>query len=208
MTHAMTQAVQQLLVPALLWFFFIGGVFSIAVGIGLVCFSSRMFLLFDTMNRWVSFRRVFKPVAIQRDSWPFFERYRRWFALVFIVAGIFSIINLITRIDIHQLSVLAGGGLTLPPAFAEWIFSSMWWFLLIGSVLAIVVSVMLGFFPAAMHKLEQQSGRWYSSRHISKGADAMHTPLDRLTLKYPRALGGVIVITAVVNVIVVGRQLF
>lgn len=204
----MTQAVQQLLVPPLLWFFFIGGIFSVAVGIGLICFSARMFSMFEIMNRWVSFRRALKPVAIQRDSWPFVERHRRWFALVFIVASIFSIFNLIAQIDIHQVSSLANGKLKISPVFVEWIVSSMWWFLLIGSVVTIAVGVVLGFFPEAMRRLETQSGRWYSTRHVSKGMDAMHTPLDKLVFKHPRIFGAVIVVAALVNLIVVGRRLF
>lgn len=208
MTDTMTHMAQQLLVSPLLWLLFIGGVFSVAIGIGLVCFSSRVFSFCDRMNQWVSFRRALKPAAIPRDSWPFFERYRRWFALVFIVASIFSITHLITRIDAHQLGMLASSRLQVPPAFAEWIFSSVWWFLLIGSVLTIAVSVMLGFFPAALHKLDQQSGRWFSLRHTYKDVDLMYTPLDKLAYRYPRALGGLIVIAALANVIVVSRQLF
>lgn len=208
MTHTMTQAVQQLLVPPLLWFFFIGGVFSIAVGIGLVGFSSRMFSLFDIMNRWVSFRKASKPMAIQRESWPFVERHRRWFALVFIVASLFSIVNLVSRIDMPRLGILASAKLQVPLSYVEWMLSSMWWFLLLGSVLTIMVGIALGFFPAAMGKLEKQSGRWYSSRNLAKGADTMHTPLDKLVLKHPRILGAIIVIAALVNVVAVGNHLF
>jgi hypothetical protein len=202
------QAAQQLIVPALFWFFFIGGLCSVAVGVGLVCFSSRMFSLFDVMNRWVSFRRAFKPMAIPKDSWPFFERHRRWFALAFITASIFSIINLMWRIDMPRVVSQVSAKLHVPLSFADWIVGSMWWLMLIGGVLTTVVGVALGFFPEAMRNIEKRSNRWYSSRNVAKNADTMHTPLDKLALKYPRTLGVVIVVAAAANVIAVGNRLF
>lgn len=202
-----TQAVQQLLFPPVLWFFFIGGIFSIAVGIGLIGFSSRTYVLFERMNRWVSFRQASRPMAVPRDSWPFIERHRRWFALVFVVAGIFSVYNLIWRLDIGKLVVMASGKYQVPAVFAAWLAASAWWFLLIGSVVTVLVGIGLGFFPAAVKRVEQWSDSWYSSRHVTRQADVMHTPLDRLAMRHPRWLGLAIVVVATGNVIAIGNRL-
>jgi hypothetical protein len=151
-------------------------------------------------------------MAIPKDSWPFFERHRRWFALVFIVASIFSIVNLVWRIDMPRVVSQVSAKLHVPLSFADWIIGSMWWFMLIGGVLTAAVGVALGvfpkFFPKAMGDFEKWSNRWYSSRNVAKGADTMHTPLDKLALKYPRTLGLIIVVAAVANVVAVGNRLF
>jgi hypothetical protein len=159
------------------------------------------------MNQWVSFRQVSKPMAVPRDSWPFVERHRRWFALVFIVASLFSIANLLWRLDVYALTVLASTRYHVPVSFAAWIIKSVWWFLLIGSVLTTVVGIGLGFFPEAVRRVEQWSNRWYSSRHVSKVADVQHTPLDKLALTHPRWLGAIIIVIALGNVIAIGRRL-
>jgi hypothetical protein len=202
------QVVQYLLFPPILWFFFIGGIFSIVVGIGLVGFSSRTYVFFERMNRWVSFRQVSRPIAVPRDSWPFIERHRRWFALVFIAAGIFSVCNLIWRLDIGKLVVMASAKYHVPVAFAAWLAASGWWFLMIGSVVAVLVGIGLEFFPATIKQVEQWSDRWYSSRHVSRQADVMHIPLDRLALRHPRWLGASIIVVATGNVIAIGNRLF
>ena len=207
MTLTLTQAGQQTLVPAILWFFLIGAIFSLVVGIGLMCASSRMFPWFNTMNRWVSLREAGKPMAVPRDSWPFFERHRRWIAVVFIAGGLLSILNLILRLDLPTMIGITSAKVHMSTGFIAWLMSSMWWLLLLGSALAIVVGVMLGFFPKTIARLEQLSNRWYSTRHVAKSADVMHNPLDRLVARYPRALGAFIAIAALINVVLIGMRL-
>jgi hypothetical protein len=202
------QTVQQLLFPPILWFFFLGGIFSIAVGVGLVGFSSRTYVFFDRMNRWVSFRQVSRPMAVPRDSWPLIERHRRWFALVFIVAGIFSVCNLIWRLDIGQLVVVTSAKYRVPVVFTAWLAASGWWFLMIGSVVTVLVGLGLGFFPETVRKVGLWSDRWYSTRHVGRPAEVMHVPLDRLALHHPRWLGASIIAVATGNVIAIGNRLF
>ncbi len=210
MTPVTTQVIN-LIVPPVLWFFFIGGIFSMAIGIGLICFSSRVYQLFDRMNRWVSFRQVSKPMAIPRDSWPFMERNRRWIALVFIVASLLSIANLLWRLDAAALAGMAGLASVkyhVPRAFAIWLITSAWWFLLIGSGVAALVGVGLGFFPQTVKRVEQWPGLWFSPRNMTKGAETQYTPLDKLALTHPRWLGTIIVVVALGNVIAIGHRLF
>jgi hypothetical protein len=202
------QALQQLLFPPLLWFCFIGGIFSFAVGIGLLFFSSRMYALFAVMNSWVSFRKVSRPMALPRDSWPFFERNRRVIAVVFIAASILSVFNLVWLLDLDKVVQVVRMKSGLPDSFIAWIVSSLWWLLLFGSLLTAVVGTALGFFPKAMLAMEQWSNRWYSSRNVAKGADDMLTPLDTLAQTHPRPLGAVIATAALGCVIAIGNRLF
>jgi hypothetical protein len=203
-----TQAAQQLFGPSLLWFCFLGGLFALAVGVGLVCFSSRTFAVFERMNRWISFRKGFKPMAVPRDSWPFIERHRRWFALAFVVAGACSIANLLMRLQTGKLAALISEKFRVPVAFAEWLTASGWWLLMIGSLLGVATGIALAFFPQAVNRVEQWSSRWVSTRNISRPAEAIYTPLDQLALRHPRVLGGFIVAAALVNLMVVGGRLF
>lgn len=195
----MTQTVMQWLLASLIWFFLLVGVVGFAVGLGLIFCSERMIILFEKSNQWISFRRVLKPVAIQRDSWPFVERHRRSLGLVLLIVSIFTIFNLTIGFDVERVS----SSLTMGRITAQIVVLSVWWFFLIGSVAAIMTGVLLLFFPGVVHKLEQQSGRWYSSRHLSRNLETMHAPLDSLALTYPRELGAVVAVLSLANIVLV-----
>lgn len=198
----------QLLVPSILLFFLIGGIFSAAAGLGLIVSGARTLRFFDQMNRWVSWRRTTKQMAVSRDLWPWLQRYRIAFAVIIVVASAYSAFNLIARDLTAVLANLIGAGLNVPNAFAAWIVSGLRWFLILGSVLGIVVGVMLGLFPKALIALEQTSSRWYSSRGASKAADTMHFTLDKWVGDNPRITGWVILILALVEVIDIAALLF
>ena len=46
--------IDQLIVPSVIWFFFVGGALAVAVGAGLILRSARTFRLFGLANRSVS----------------------------------------------------------------------------------------------------------------------------------------------------------
>lgn len=202
------EVIHQLLVPFALRTFFIGGLFSLLVGFGLIVASAPTLRIFATMNRWVSYRTKLKPLSIPRDSWSMVEKHRRWFALVFIVAAIYALYHLTMTINAAAVAQYIAIKLHVPRLFAAWITASLWWFMIIGNALAVLIGVMLGFFPATMASLETDSKRWYSFRTASKGADAMHLSLDQWVAAYPRTAGAIIVIASLVEVIVVGVRVF
>src|SRR5262249_42457214 len=67
------------------------------------------------------------------------------------------------------------------------------WFLVVGTVLAVVVAVLILFFPGRMTALETRLNRWYSTRNILPPAgEAMRFPLDAPVQGSPRAAGWLI----------------
>ena len=191
----------QLLVPSILLFFLIGGIFSVAVGLGLIVSGARTLRFFGLMNRWVSWRRTTKQIAVSRELWPLLQRYRVAFAVIIVAASAYSAFNLIARALTVVLANVVGAGLHVPSAFVAWIVGSVRWFLVIGSILGVAVGAMLGFFPNALMVLEKGSSHWYSSRGVSKGGDAMHFTLDKWVGDNPRITGWIILILAVIEVI-------
>lgn len=203
-----TAVVQQLFVPFTLMFFFVGGIFCIAVGFGLIVFQDKMPKFFEVMNRWVTFRRHFKAMAVPRDIWPALQKYRRLVAFAIIAGAIFSLVSLLTRIDTHAVAALFALRMHGPRPFVQWIVDSAWWLLLLGSVLAIVVGTMLVFSPQPLAALEKLSSRWISTRELSKGADAMHMTLDQWVAAHPKRAGWIIVVLAAIEVIDIGVLMF
>ncbi len=186
--------VDEILVPVVFLFFLVSGVFGVGLGIGLIVFRGRVFRLFGPMNRWVSVRKGFKPMEARHDIEPFVHMYRRWFGALFIIGGTFSIIMLAAKVDVAAVTSVFG--LRRFSLIGPWLIQSIATFLIIGSLLAIAIGIILGFFPRALAALETRTNRWVSSRQIGKGGDTMHLPLDRWFESSPRTSGGILAVAA------------
>jgi hypothetical protein len=202
------QAAVHVLASALLKFCFLGGIVGIFVGVGLLFRSAAMFHMFDTMNRWISFRKAFKPMEIPRDSSRFFQEHRRVVAAVVVAAAFFTLYNLLFRFNVSHAAQLIGMRMKLPAAWVEWLLSSLVWFLLIGNTVAIAVGAMLAFAPAPMARLETVSARWISTRRFMKVTDTMHDEPDHWVHHSPRAIGAVLTLLATAEVVYVGTLIF
>ncbi len=199
----------QLLIPAVFLFFLVSGVSGVALGIGLIVFRSRVFRLIGPMNRWVSARKTLKPIEESHDLDRFVHRYRYWFSAIFILGGAFSIFILVTRMHVTVLAAALGASRfsVLVPV----VIQSLGALLIVGSVLAVAVGVILGFFPRALAVLEKRMNLWVSSRRIARGVDDPHLPLDRWFQSSPRVAGCVLTVAALIltvnsAVVLIGRH--
>ena len=205
MPHINNYIFDQLLIPSLIWFFFIGGVFAAAVGVGLIVSSDKVFRLLGLMNQSVSTRRAMRPMDMQRDSGSFIWKYRRLIGTLFVVGAAYAVYGLIARVD--NLSVVALLNLKLPPLFVLWLVQSVRLFLIGGCLVSIVVGVLLGFFPDTMSSLEKRASRWHSTRQMVPDAEKMNLALDNWVTAYPRATGWILVFPALGMAAYFGGQL-
>lgn len=186
----------QLLIPIMYAFFLVSGIAGLALGIGLAVFRTRVFLLFKPMNRWVSVRKQLAPMDVPHTIEPFVHQHRRWFSVLFIVGGLFSILMLVANAHATTVASLFGAGRV---SDLESLTIHMVGALLIaGSILSIAIGVLLGFFPDKLRALEKRSNRWISSRQMAKGVDDMHLPLDRWFESSPRTAGCILAVAALI----------
>ena len=76
---------------------------------------------------------------------------------------------------------------------------TMKWFLVVGSVLAVVVAVLILFFPGRLAALEARLNKWYSTRNILPPAgESMRLPLEILVEASPHAAGWIIAAASLV----------
>ena len=64
-------------------FFLLGGVALLAVGVSLIVNSAGALRFFGSMNRWVSMRRMSRPLEIPRDTRQAVQKYRHVLAAIF-----------------------------------------------------------------------------------------------------------------------------
>jgi hypothetical protein len=201
--------IDQILLPSFLTFLFIGGVFSLLVGIGLIVRSELMFRIFDQMNRWVSLRRKTRALEIPRDCWPLILRYRYALSALITVGAIYSLIELTSSMDITTGVSALSHSFHLPEQFVSWILSSIRLFLLGGCTLGIAVGLMLGFSLTGISKLEDLSKTWISTRStaLGKEANVMHAGLDKFVVSFPSAAGWIITLMSMIEITLVGMRM-
>ena len=196
MPHLNNYVVDEILVPVVFLFFLVSGIFGVGLGIGLIVFRARIFQLFGPMNRWISARKNLESMEAQHEIEPFVHKYRRWFSALFILGGIFSIFMLAAKVD--AVAVTSVFGIRRSSFIGPWVIQSLVTSLIIGSVLAVAIGIILGFFPRALAALEMRTNHWYSSRQFAKGADEMYVPLDRWFESSPRTAGCILAVAALI----------
>jgi hypothetical protein len=188
-------AVRQWAAEFLTVLFLVAGFVILVVGVSLVLNSAGTLRFFTGMNRWVSTRRSYRTVEVPRDTRESVLKYRRWLAVVFIAGGLFALYGLTMRYDARAAVQLFGLGI-FKASFAGWLVDSACWVLIVGNLAAIVVGVMLAFFPDALVAIEARGARWYSERQFAKDRESMNLTLDAWVARYPRAAGCTIVLFA------------
>lgn len=183
------------LAQAMVVFFLLCGVTLLAFGVSLIVNSAGALRLIAGMNRWVSMREATKPLEVPRDTRHVVQKYRYAFAAVFVIGGAYAIYGLLTHFNTDAMIRLLGLK-SFSRDVAPWLADSLRWLLIVGNLFAIIAGVMLAWFPGYVAVLEARAGGWVSMRRMIKGADNMNIKLDSWVAVYPRAIGAVIVLAA------------
>jgi uncharacterized protein YjeT (DUF2065 family) len=197
--------VTQLLVTTLMVFLFVGSLLGLALGIGLLLRASVMLPFIQLMNQWVSTRQALRPLELPLQVAPA-AGGARWFGAVLAGLGGFSAAILLGRLDPAALAALFK--VDARASLLGVLLEALHWFLVLGSVTAVVTGIMLLFFPQAWRKVEARANHWYSTRQLEIAGDALHPSLDRIVEAFPRASGAVILALSAIAIAASGMLLF
>lgn len=195
----------QILVSTVVLFLFVTSLLGLVLGLGLVLRSTAILPFMALMNQWVSTRQALKPLEFPVHV-ASAAAGARWFGVILVAVGAYSAVVLVGSFDVQRVAALfridaryslAGLGL-----------ETLKWFLVVGSVAAIVTGIMLLFFPRAWRSVEDRANRWYSTRDLELAGDTVYMSLDKMVEAFPRAAGGVIVVISLVAAIASGIVLF
>ena len=150
------------LLPAFFVFALVWALAGALIGAGLIASRDTTLRFFAWVNAWVSARSRLKWAELPRDIDRTMFAYRTWFAVLFIAGGLFTLFLLIGRFDVDRMAAR-------PELIRSWLLQSAKAILVAGSVLAVVVGVLLAFFPRAMRALETVANRWVSTRQADYG---------------------------------------
>jgi hypothetical protein len=159
------------------------------------------------MNRHISTRQALKSVSVAHDIGPAVQRYRMWFAAVFVIGAAYSLYSLTLRFDTVAITA-AMAAPKAPSVLAISIVESLRWFMIVLSAIACGVGIMLAFFPGTLQAIEARSNQWYSMRKATAPLETHHFALDRWVETHPLLAGWGITIGALIVVISSGIILF
>lgn len=169
-----------------LLFFLIASVFSFLVGIGLATRSKKAMRFFDLMNRWISVRRMMRPLSVPHYVEPALLKRRIILGTVIIIGAAISI-RLLADTDLRPALRLFDGSLSAPEIAG--VSENLRLFLIVGNVICLLVGVLLLFFPRMLAMLENFTDHWYSIRKRTLPLHRMHMEVDCWVLKHPTSTG-------------------
>jgi hypothetical protein len=192
----MLSLLDRVVVPTLVIFLLLASTASTLLGLALMFRGAKAIAFMRSMNRWVSTRRALRPAELPRRFAVESRRGKVLLALFLLFGGLFALYMLLVRIEIPRVAVVLGVNLR------RWFLAgvalqTMKWFLVLGCALAVVISVLIVFFPSRLAALEARLNRWYSTRNILPPAgESMRYPLDMMVEAAPRSSGCVIAVAS------------
>lgn len=181
----------QLIIPFLLIFLFIGSLGGVVLGCTLLLRSAPAIQFIRGMNRWVSMRQATRELEIPREV----LRPSKWLGIFLVAGGAFACYYLLARLQIPRSAMSIAD-----PMFGTALaIDSARWLLVAGCLVSVAMGILVLFFPGALRALEARINRWVSTRHLlSPESGRMRTPLDLLVEAYPRAAGWVIAMSSLI----------
>ena len=185
-----------------------GNLFALFIGVLMIAAPQRLGDLFKISNRWISTRRVTKPLEMPRQADRAMLRYPRVLGAIMLASAALILIK--GTIFISGVSAADGGnllarlysGVKLSAVAWEAIWVTLIMIILLGAILAIVVGLMSLFKVGKLKHWAESANRWVSTRQLTKPLDMPHYHLDKMVSAKPRLWGGVITALALFSSLV------
>lgn len=192
----------------LILFLLVGNLFALAVGVLMMAAPQRLGALFKISNRWISTRRMTKPLAKPRQADRALLRYPRALGAIMLASAALILIK--GMIFISGVGVADGGrllarlysGVMLSPVAWEFIWLALITVIMLGALLAIVVGLLSLFKLGTLERWAVSVNRWVSTRQLTKPLDMPHYHLDKIISAKPQLWGGIITVLALFSSVV------
>lgn len=186
----MNNLISQVSYPVFLYmtfvFLLIAAVFSFVVGIALALRSEKALRFFDLMNRWISVRRMMRPLSVPHYIEPVLLKRRNLLGTVILLGALASIL-LLRGADFRPTLSLFDGSLSAPEMAG--VAENLQVFLIAGNAFCLLVGILILFFPHVLLALESYTDQWLTMRKSMQPLDRMHMDVDNWVLKHPTSAG-------------------
>jgi hypothetical protein len=186
----------------------IGNVFALGIGVLMLAAPRQLKAVSRFSNRWISTRKMTKPLAKSRPTEHAMLRYPRALGAIMLASATLILIK--GTIFVTGMGVAEGGRLLARLYDDADVSSGLWeslWisliaFIALGAVTAVVVGLMSLFRPGQLKRWAGSVNRWVSTRKLTKPLDIPRYHLDDLVAARPRLWGGVITALSLFSAVV------
>lgn len=183
-------------------------VFALVIGIVMLLAPQWLTGLSRLGNRWVTLRKLTKPLDIMRnlDEVPL-RQPRVYGVVIFIASGYILLQNAWLLISTNASSggrVLADifVGVAMPPALWESLWLTLLMLTLLGAIAGVLMALLFLFNTKMLVMVSATANRWISTRRGMRPLDTFYSSVDNHVLKKPRVWGGVITFLAMYAIVV------
>lgn len=185
-----------------------GNVFAFGIGVLMLAAPQQLSAVFKFSNRWISTRKLTKPLEKPRRTEHAMLRYPRALGAILLASAALILIK--GTIFVTGMSVAEGGKLLARLSGDAYASSGLWeslWislivFIVLGALTAVVVGLTSLFRPGQLKRWGKSTNRWVSTRKLTKPLETPHYHLDKLVLARPRLWGGVITVLGLFSAVV------
>lgn len=181
-------------VIALKWmtvFFFMSSIACLAVGIALVARQQTVMNWGTRLNRWISTRRLMRPLEKPRDIHRIIYRRHPLVGGIIVIAAAYVIYFLFRGFSPEPFVFLLRR--FVPEPAINWLVVSFWWLTLIAQVFAIFIGAIMFARPSALKGIEAIANKTFSAREMGKFWETMNTEPDRIVMNHPKLIGTLII---------------
>lgn len=185
----------------------IGNVLAFGIGVLMLAAPQQLAAIFKFSNRWISTRKLTKPLKKPRPTERALLRYPRALGAILLASAVLILIK--GAIFATDMSVAGGGRLlarlygATGNAVALWetLWISLIAFVMLGALTALVVGLTSWFWPGRLKRWGKSGNRWISARKLTKPLEIPHYHLDKWVMARPRLWGGVISVLALFSAV-------
>lgn len=185
---------EEIFLEAVTLFVAFGVVFTFILGLWLLLQPAGALRFIDISSKGFSLRRWMKPLQIPRYQEKIFYRYNKPLGAVLLAGAIYSLYYFI--FDYNQASLTHAFSRYFNVSTTDWLLEVMNIFLVAGNVFVMLIGFTILFFPGSLKAFEEKCNSWISTRNVYKVLDIENKVVDSMLLRYPRALGMLIVLTS------------
>ena len=153
-------------------------------------------------NKWISTRKLARPLGQTIDVEHWFYRYNRWSGAVLIVAALYIIYMFTVHLVRANLLAIFIKMRIIQLALLEPLLDTLVLFFLVGALIALLLGLFLIFRPSMLRDLEDSANRRISLRRSLKPVEVPYEKLDQLVFRHA-PLTGVLILGASLYTLVV-----
>jgi hypothetical protein len=190
----MDTIIEELLLRSLVSFLLIGAIAGVMTGALLLWRPERLRHISGILNRWISTRQLDGSLERSISIDPWFYRHRYISAVLILLSSLYILYCFVVGMDRDGVAAGIARRFVLPLPVAGGLLDALVLTSILGSLLALFVSIFLLMRPSLLRDFELFANQWVSLRRAMKLVELPRAGIDEYVFRHGRKVGVGIII--------------